>query len=192
MKLKRENPRTFNPRKLAKIATRGPAAWGVASDHGRILVILAAEKKPFVGLRRTAYIMAVSHHTLQAWEKRGLIVRVKSRTVGLHRKFRVSDLIRMVKLMRDRDLDYPSPISRLGKRQSYPFEVLVRSSFAWPRSEKALTPKSIAERAGCHPSTIIRAIVAGRVRGRRSSPRRWEIRRADWDKSFPFSLRNTK
>lgn len=192
MKLKKANSRTFNPRKLAKIATRGPAAWGVASDHGRILAILAAEKKPFVGLRRTAYIMAVSHHTLLGWEKRGLIVRVRSRAGGEHPKFRVSDLTRMIELMRDRDLDYPSPISRLGKCRAYPFDILAGSSFAWPRSERALTPKGIAERAGCHPSTIIRAIVAGRVKGKRRSPKRWEIRRADWDRAFPFSLRNAK
>lgn len=192
MKLKRGNPPTFNPRKLAKIATHGPAAWGVAKDHERILAILAAEKKPFVGLRRTAYIMVVSHHTLRAWEKRGLIVRVRSRASGRHPKFRVSELTRMVELMRDRELDYPSPIRRLGKPPAYPFNILARSSFVWPRSERALTPKGIAERAGCHPSTIIRAIVAGRVKRRRRSPKRWEIRRADWDRTFPLSLRIAK
>jgi len=192
MKVKRGNLSAFNPRKLAKIAAHGPAVWGVAKDHERILAILAAEKRPFVGLRRAAYIMVLSHHTLLTWEKRGLIVRVRSRAAGAHPKFRVSDLTRMVEQMRDRDLDYPSPISRLGKRQAYLFEILARSSFAWPRSEKALTPKVIAERAGCHPSTIIRAIVAGRVKGRNRSPMRWEIRRSDWDRTFPFSLKNVK
>lgn len=192
MKLRRWNPPGVNPRKLAKIAAHGPAAWGVASDHERILGILAREKKAFIGLRRTAYIMVVSHHTLLEWEKRGLIVRSRSRAAGAHPKFRVSDLIRLVELMRDRDLEYPSPLSRLGKWPGFRFEILSRSSFAWPRSEKALTPKVIAERAGCHPSTIVRAIVAGQVRGRKRSSRRWEIRRADWELAFPVSLRSVK
>lgn len=182
---------TINTRKLAKIASRGPAAWEIAQDHERILWCLSRLEGQYVSLRRTAKMFGASHHTLLDWEKRGLICRVRSRAAGVHSKFRVSDLVRLVELLRDRVVVYPSPVERFCLPRSWPFAILSKS-FPWAASEKSLTPCDIALRVGCHPSTVIRAIVCGQVRGRRRTPRRWEIRRLDWQRAFIVSLENRK
>lgn len=182
---------SINPRKLAKIASRGPAAWSVGRDHERILWALTSLKGPFLGLRKTVRLFGVSHHTLLDWEKSGLLCRVRSRAAGVYPKFRIGDLVRFVELLRDKPLAYPSPVARFGGKRTWPFAVLGKS-FAWAASEKSLTPCEIAVRIGCHPSTVVRAIVGGEVRGRRRTPKRWEIRRLDWQKAFLFSLENRK
>lgn len=180
-----------NSRKLAKIASRGPAAWDVAQDHDRILWVLKGLNRPYLSLRRTAGVFGASHHTLLDWEKSGLISRVRSKATGVNPKFKVSDLIRLTELLRDRVVDYPSPVERFGNKRVWPFSIFGKS-FPWACSEKSLTPSQIASRIGCHPSTVVRAIVWGVVRGRRRTPKRWEIRRTDWQRAFIVSLENRK
>jgi len=183
---------SVNPRKLAKVSSKGPAALNIALDARRVLASLAAQRGLFLSLRETASTLGVSHHTLRDWEKRKLIVRVRSGTTGAHSKYRLADLVSLVELIRNKVKDCPSPLTRFGESQPYPFMVLNRSRFAWVRSEKALTPKEIAGRIGCHPSTIIRAIAAERLRGRRRTWKRWEIRRVEWVRSFPLTIENRK
>ena len=182
---------TINSRKLAKIAIRGPAAWCIARDHERILFRLSCLKRPYLSLRGAVRVLGVSHHTLLDWEKSGLFCRVRSRAAGVHPKYRVGDLVRFIELLRDKPLAYPSPVARFGRKRTWPFAVLGKS-FSWAASEKSLTPCEIAVRIGCHPSTVVRAIVCGEVRGRRRTPKRWEVRRMDWQRAFLFSLENRK
>lgn len=187
----KENLRNINARKLAKIARRGPAAWNIAQDHERIRCVLIGLRRPYLSMRRTAGLFGVSHHTLLSWEKVKLLSRVRSKATGVHSKFKVSDLLAFVDLLRDRVLEYPSPIDRFGQQRSYPFAIL-RKSFYWASAEKTLTPREIASRIGCHPSTVIRAIAFDEVKARRKSSKRWEIRRLDWQKAFISILKKSK
>lgn len=183
-----------DPRKLAFIRSLGPAAFDLASRASFVLAELGQQKRAFIGLRRAAKVLRVSHHTLLLWRNRGLIrrefipVHPGSPLSRPHPKYRVSDLVKLVELIGERVQVRPSPVLRFGNQPKAPFAVLADSKFEWQRNEKALSPREIANQIGCHPSTIIRAIMSENVRGRRRTPRRWEIRRSDWKSAFPGTI----
>lgn len=155
-----------------------------------VIQALAAQSKAHLSMRRACRVLEISPHTLEDWERRGLIMRA----IETGGKFAVSDLVSLIKAMNAysrRAALPPSKASRFGAVGRFEFAILECAEIQWPRSEQALTPSELAARIGCHPSTIIRGIRKKCVPARRRSCCRWEIRRKDWNASFPLTIRET-
>ena len=167
---------------------RGPAAYDLTQRAEMwVLNDLHALQKAYLSLRAASGYLGVGHKTLIQWVNDGLLKRH-----GKHQKFYVKELIEFLEILIVKRKKPPAKNLRLNVNDVIEFSILYRSKFIWDRKEKSLTPKEIAERIGCHPSTIIRAIYSRTYLGNRRTPCRWEIKRTHWQSAFPFTIQHPK
>lgn len=167
---------------------RGSSAFELAVRAERwVIDTLNEQEQCYLSLRKSSEILEVSHKTLLRWVDDGLIKRHGSR-----KKFNVAELICFLQILIERKKIPPAKHLKLGRHDSILFGVLANSRFSWSRQERSLTPCEIAERIGCHPSTIIRAILSKSYLGTRRTPSRWEIKRKHWELAFPFTIYHPK
>jgi len=168
----------------------GPALEQLCDRSEKVRKALLDEKGYYLSLRQASRILGVSHHTLQLWEESNLISRK-----GIKRRFPRQDLIHFVTTIGATDAAAPSRITRFKTKSQQPEQVLRDSLFRWSKADKALTPREIATRIGCHPSTIRRAIITranlssgklGHIK--QGTTTRWLIKRESWRKQFPNSI----
>jgi len=155
---------------------RGPKAWCLALRADEILDALGANNRHFHSLRSTARIFGVSTKPLRTWTRLGYLKRE-----GPRGQFGKQHLVRFIEMLKSRATPFGSDdYLRRIFGNSYapcPFEKLSSSRFVWPRGRIEMTPTELAERIQCHPSLIINAIRADRLRGKRRTMHRWVIRR---------------
>ena len=184
---------------------RGPAAWKVACASDDIKNRLHAQPRKYLSLRRTAKLFRISTQPIRDWIRLGHLKRE-----GPRRQIVLGELERFIEWLERRAKpfsaeNYTERFIRKTGRYPYRFQTLSRAQFIWPKGQKALTPKELAELIGCHPSLITKAIHARRwIRlGRRKSSARkknyswetagsssrccWVITRRSWQNAFPLS-----
>jgi hypothetical protein len=169
---------------------RGPAAWKVAIAADEILNNLEASHRGFYSLRRAARLLGVSTQPVRDWIQRHYLKRD-----GPRGKLSKAELCRFVGWLKERAEPFDSRgyLDRLHpKGRPRAWDKLRAARFAWPRGCRALTPKELAQLAGCHPSLIVKAISRYRdfnaLRGHRRTPCRWEITKRSWAQAFPSTL----
>src|SRR6266850_1034972 len=167
---------------------RGPVAWKIACKADGILERLEKCSRSFLSLRHAARILEISTQPLLDWTKRNYLKRRGQRLL-----YEKADLCRLVRLFSERaePFDSENYLMRFHKCRNgwrYPFSKLSHAQFAWPKAIEALSPRAIAALAGCHPSSVLKAIKVGRVHARLRSACRFEITRRAWDSSFRLTL----
>jgi predicted DNA-binding transcriptional regulator AlpA len=176
----------MDQRSLQPLWKRGPSAFELAMRSDYVLDELRAHPKPFISVRKCCSILGVSHHTLKDWVKRKLIPRSK-----ISRKFRTKDLIAFVEGVASRPKEPPQRESRFGKVPRR-FDMIRSAQIDWPKEETHLTPRELARRLGCHPSTLTKAFKARRLPGERKTRGRWHIPRTRWVEWFHWTIRFSK
>ncbi len=168
---------------------RGPAAWRVVRNSDEVRGRLALLRPQFLSLRQAAWAMALSTQPVRDWLRLGYL-----RRDGPRGRISKVELARFLGWLATHAEPFDSEILRdrlLGKRRRFPmaYDRLHHARFLWPKGRRALTPGEIAGLIGCHPSLIIKAIRSGVFHklGRRRTPGRWEITRAQWCREFPCS-----
>lgn len=166
---------------------RGPVAWEIACRAEEILDHLSTSSKSFFSLRRTAKILGISTQPLRDWVRLGYIARE-----GPRDQFAKADVRKLVSLFAERaePFDPRLNLNRIYSvyRRPYPFDKLRSARLIWPRAVPVMSPAELARAIGCHPSTIIKAILKREVRGHRRTLYRWEIKRKRWDIAFPCTI----
>jgi hypothetical protein len=168
---------------------RGPVAFKLACHSDEILERVLSNSREYFSLRLASRLLGISTQPLRDWERLGHV-----RREGPRKQFAKAELSRFVQWIEQRAEPFPTEnyVERFYRDSRYvsPFDKLQHSRFLWPMDRKALTPREIADRIGCHCSLIRKAIAhhSGWNRlGRRKSPGRWEISRRTWQSIFPFS-----
>lgn len=167
---------------------RGPAPWRIACGASKILGRLEECRSRFFSLREAARVLGVSTQPLRDWTARRYLKRT-----GPRLQYAKDELRRLVKLFAERAApfgpdDYLVRFHHWRDGRCYPFTKLGAASFAWPKARGALCPRDLAKLAGCHASSVLRAINSGRVRGRRRTPCRWAVTKRAWSEAFPLTL----
>ena len=154
---------------------RGPAAWKIRLNADDLRISLAAERRNFFSLHKTARLLNISTQPLRDWIRLGHLKRE-----GPRKRIARSEILRLVAWFEERAQPFESKnyLDRLPP--AWPFKKLRSAQFEWPKDRKALTPTELAAFVRCHPSLVIKAIRAGRLRGRRRSPCRFEVTRSAW------------
>ncbi len=167
---------------------RGPVAWRIAQSADEVRLKLSSEKRHFLSLRQTSSLLGVSIQPVRVWIKRRFL---KSE----HRRQLIAktEIIRFVDWLAQRaePFDTARYVDRFywhRRLPTYPFWKLSRCKFVWPYRQPSLTPKELSKLIGCHPSLIVKAITKGWLRGKRKSPRRWEVTRRAWEDRFPLTV----
>ena len=165
---------------------RGPRAWEIAQRAETILKTLAADRRGYYSLRRTAKILGISTQPVRDWIRLGQLERE-----GPRQQIRRTELERFLDelVQRAEPFDSWSYVRRIEKNRKTPswqWRKLTFAQFQWPKEQKELSPAHLAKLIGCHPSLIIKAILAGRVQGHRRTRCRWAITRRAWRQAFYF------
>jgi hypothetical protein len=163
---------------------RGPRAYEIGQRAHQILENINASRRGFYSLRRTAKLFGVSTQPIRDWIRLGQLKRE-----GPHRQISRAELVRFLNKLFDQAEPYDSNnyilrIERNRKNGYWQWRKLSTARFEWPKEYETRTPSQLARLIGCHPSLIIKAIYAGRVRGFRRTPHRWAIKRKSWSTAF--------
>jgi hypothetical protein len=158
---------------------RGPVAWEIAQRADSILETLNGSRRGFYSLRRTAKLLGISTQPVRDWIRLGYL-----KCEGPRGWIAKGELGRVLGDLEQRaePFDPRNYLERIPRK--YSFRKLGRVRFVWPKDRKTLNPKELAALAGCHPSLVIKAIRCGNLRGRRRSPRRWEVSKRAWDNAW--------
>jgi hypothetical protein len=163
---------------------RGPRAWEIVQRADGILETLNDTRRGFYSLRRTAKLLGISTQPVRDWIRLGQLKRD-----GPRRQISRTELKRFIyELIRRAEPfdpgNYVDRIEHNRKHPSWPWRKLVMADFTWPKGRDLLTPSELAGLIGCHPSLIIKAIMAGRVSAHRRTPGRWAVTRRSWRRRF--------
>lgn len=163
---------------------RGPRAYEIALRADEILEALSASRRGFYSLRRTAKLLGVSTQPVRDWIRLGYLKRE-----GPRPRMSRFEIERFVWMLTERAEAYDTSkyVDRIEcnrKVPSWRWRKLATALFVWPKDRDMLKPPELAKLIGCHPSLIIKAIYADRVRGYRPTPRRWAIKRRSWRNAF--------
>ncbi len=168
---------------------KGPVAWEVRLRAPLIRERMQAEKERCLSLRQVAEALGISTQPARLWIKEGWLP-----ATGPRGRVKVEDLLEFTAWLEKNARPYrmeDSAARFAGQDESgpSPFRKLYRSQFSWDPARAVLTPPELADRIGCHPSLIVKAIRAGFIQAKRRSHSRWEIARQDWAQAFTGTIR---
>ena len=179
---------TENPRRRKRSPRlpwkRGPRAWEIAQRADAILETLNNSRRGFYSLRRTAKLLGISTQPVRDWIRLGQLKRDGPRLQISRAELKrfIFELIHRAEPF-ERE-NYLDRIELHRKVPNWPWRKLVMADFTWPKGRNLLTPSELAGLIGCHPSLIIKAIIAGRVSAHRRTPGRWAVTRRSWRRRF--------
>jgi hypothetical protein len=156
---------------------RGPRAYEIAQRAELILENLNASHRRFYSLRKTAQLLGVSTQPIRGWIRLGQLERE-----GPRPRISRTELVRFILKLAERaepfdSWNYVNRIEHNRKILVWRWRKLADARLAWPKECEWRTPCELARLIGCHPSLIIKAIYAGRIRAFRKTPHRWAIKR---------------
>jgi hypothetical protein len=163
---------------------RGPRAWEIAQRGESILAALDSSHRGFYSLRRAAKLLGISTQPVRDWIRLGYL-----KLGGPRQQISRETLRRFITGLKRRaepfdSYNYVNRITYNRKTPSRAWRTLGVARFKWPKDKKFLTPSELAKLIACHPSLVIKAILAGVVFGYRRTPCRWAITKRAWQRSF--------
>lgn len=168
---------------------RGPRAYEIALRADEIRERLNASRRGFFSLRGVAKLFGVSTQPVRDWIRFRQLNRERPR----HQVSR-AELFRFLEKLEKKaepfdPYNYVRRIADNCKTGTWQWHKLSDAEFDWPKENETRTPSELARLIGCHPSLIIKAIYAGRVKGFRRTPCRWAIKRKSWQWAFSTNFR---